>query len=80
MNSCSLFVIHIFQMEESFVLIKQGAEAKIYRGNFQGKSCIVKERFAKAYRHPQLDREITKERLKSEVRSLVRSRFAGKDI
>ena len=62
---------------EQLVLMKQGSEARIYRGNFQGKPCIVKERFAKTYRHPQLDREISKERLKSEVRSLVRCRFAG---
>lgn len=62
---------------ERFVLMKQGAEAKIYHGHFHGKPCIVKERFPKAYRHPQLDQEITKDRLKGEVRSLVRSRFAG---
>ena len=64
-------------MGEQVVLIKQGAEAKIYSGNFHGKPCIVKERFAKAYRHPDLDREIVKDRLRNEVRSLVRCRFAG---
>lgn len=65
---------------ETLVLIKQGSEAKIYKGHFQGSPCIVKERFAKAYRHPQLDREIAKERLKSEVRSLIRCRFAGNNF
>ena len=64
-------------MGEQVVLIKQGAEAKIYSGIFHGKPCIVKERFAKNYRHPDLDKEITKDRLKNEVRSLVRCRFAG---
>ena len=64
-------------MEEKYELIRQGAEAKIYSGKFHGKSCIVKERFVKSYRHPDLDREITKERIKNEVRSLVRCRFAG---
>ena len=65
-------------MDDSLVLIKQGAEAKLYSGYFHGKPCIVKERFVKTYRHPQLDQEISKERLKNEVRSLVRCRFAGK--
>ena len=64
-------------MDVQIELLKQGAEARIYRGNFHGKPCIVKERFAKKYRHPQLDHEICKERLKSEVRSLVRCRLAG---
>ena len=58
-------------------LLKQGAEARIYSGNFHGRPCIVKERFPKTYRHPQLDQEISNERLKSEVRSLVRCRLAG---
>ena len=65
-------------MEEKYNLIRQGAEAIIYSGNFHGKPCIVKERFLKSYRHPDLDREITKERMKNEVRSLVRCRMAGK--
>ena len=64
-------------MDVQIELLKQGAEARIYRGDFHGKPCIVKERFSKKYRHPQLDHEICKERLKSEVRSLVRCRQAG---
>jgi len=67
----------MYEMDVQIELLKQGAEARIYRGNFHGKPCIVKERFAKKYRHPQLDHEICKERLKSEVRSLVRCRLAG---
>ena len=63
--------------ERNFVLIKQGSEAKIYSGTFHGKPCILKERFVKHYRHPHLDREISTQRLKSEVRSLVRCRLAG---
>lgn len=64
--------------DQEFVLMKQGSEAKIYVGTFHGKPCIAKERFAKRYRHPHLDREITTQRLKNEVRSLVRCRMAGK--
>lgn len=58
-------------------LVKQGAEAKIYTGNFHGRPCVVKERFSKKYRHPDLDREITIQRIKSEARSLIRCRSAG---
>ncbi|XP_057370059.1 EKC/KEOPS complex subunit TP53RK-like [Daphnia carinata] len=63
--------------EQPYVLVKQGSEAKIYSGSFHGKPCIVKERFPKRYRHPHLDREISTQRVKNEVRSLVRCRLAG---
>ncbi|CAJ0967833.1 unnamed protein product [Ranitomeya imitator] len=32
-------------------LMKQGAEARVYRGSFLGKAAVVKERFPKTYRH-----------------------------
>lgn len=43
-------------------LLSQGAEAKIYLTNFIGEQAVVKERIPKLYRHPILDRTITKER------------------
>ncbi|XP_076350926.1 EKC/KEOPS complex subunit Tp53rkb-like isoform X2 [Tachypleus tridentatus] len=58
-------------------LVKQGAEAKIYKGFFLGKPAIFKERFRKTYRHPTLDESLTKERMKAEARSLVRCRMLG---
>lgn len=58
-------------------LFKQGAEARIYKGTFHGRPCIVKERFSKKYRHPDLDKEITSQRIKSEARSLTRCQSAG---
>lgn len=64
-------------MDCGLELVKQGAEARLYHGLFQGRSCIVKERFSKKYRHPDLDRELTKERMRNEARSLVRCRMAG---
>ena len=67
-------------METEFELIKQGSEARVFLGQFQGKTCIIKERFSKKYRHPDLDKELIKERLKNEVRSLVRCRFAGNNF
>ena len=58
-------------------LIKQGAEAKVYRGNFLGRPCVVKQRFKKKYRHPVLDDKLTRKRTAQEVRSLLRCRKAG---
>ncbi|XP_062608871.1 EKC/KEOPS complex subunit TP53RK-like [Saccostrea cucullata] len=58
-------------------LWKQGAEAKIYKTNFYGKPCIVKERFVKSYRHPSLDKSLTAHRVKSEVRAMLRCRMNG---
>jgi len=62
---------------KNFVLLRQGAEARLYTGLFLGQKSIVKERFSKKYRHPLLDDRITKERLKGEVRSLMRCKLAG---
>jgi len=62
---------------KDFVLLRQGAEAKIYTGTFLGQKSIVKERFSKKYRHPQLDERLTKERLKGEIRSLMRCKMAN---
>ncbi|TPX30561.1 hypothetical protein SmJEL517_g05900 [Synchytrium microbalum] len=62
------------------VLIKQGAEARVYKIPFLNHSdAIVKERFAKSYRHPLLDQKITARRVVQEARSLVRCCKAGID-
>ncbi|XP_069507405.1 EKC/KEOPS complex subunit TP53RK isoform X2 [Ambystoma mexicanum] len=58
-------------------LVKQGAEARIYRGTFLGKAAVVKERFPKSYRHPILDEKLTHRRTAQEVRSILRCRKAG---
>ncbi|TSU50021.1 TP53-regulating kinase [Bagarius yarrelli] len=58
-------------------LIKQGAEARVYRIRFLGKSAIVKERFPKRYRHHVLDEKLTRRRTTQEVRSILRCRKAG---
>lgn len=62
---------------KKFELWRQGAEARLYVGEFLGKKVIVKERFSKKYRHPQLDEQLSKERLKGEVRSLNRCKVLG---
>jgi len=58
-------------------LVKQGAEARIYEGTFLGKDAIIKERFSKKYRHPDLDTSLTKERLRAEAKALVLCKTLG---
>ncbi|XP_069808715.1 EKC/KEOPS complex subunit TP53RK [Dendropsophus ebraccatus] len=58
-------------------LVKQGAEARVYRGSFLGRPAVVKERFSKTYRHPALDEKLTHRRTAQEVRSILRCRKAG---
>lgn len=58
-------------------LLKQGAEARVYRTEFYKKKVIVKERFSKSYRHPSLDEKLTQRRTTQEVRSMLRCRKAG---
>lgn len=58
-------------------LIKQGAEARLYRCHFLGRPTIVKERFHKRYRHPALDDKLSHRRTLQEVRSILRCRRAG---
>jgi len=61
-----------------FTLLKQGAEAKLKVGTFLGgRKAILKERFSKKYRHPDLDAKLTKERFRGEIRSLMRAKTVG---
>lgn len=47
-------------------MIAQGAEAKLYKDN----ATIIKERLAKAYRHPELDESLRKFRTRREAKVL----------
>eukprot|EP01084_Bolivina_argentea_P211234 359342_1 len=58
-------------------LIAQGAEAKIYKAMYEKKMTIVKHRFPKKYRHPQLDLSLRKNRTKNEHRSINKAEKAG---
>ncbi|XP_050738358.1 EKC/KEOPS complex subunit Tp53rkb-like isoform X2 [Eriocheir sinensis] len=58
-------------------LITQGAEGRVYIADWLGHSVIIKERFAKKYRHADLDTHITNERIKAEARALTRCRSLG---
>lgn len=59
-------------MTENLKILKQGAEAKLYICNYLGRPTIIKERFKKNYRHPDLDTNITKERMRNEIRAIMR--------
>lgn len=67
----------LYNLPKKLELIAQGAEARLYKGTYLGKSVIVKERFEKKYRHPDLDERLTKERIKAESRAIVRAKSAG---
>ncbi|KAB0350210.1 EKC/KEOPS complex subunit TP53RK [Muntiacus reevesi] len=58
-------------------LVKQGAEARVFRGRFQGRAAVVKHRFPKGYRHPTLEARLSRRRTVQEARALLRCRRAG---
>ncbi|KAH9729763.1 non-specific serine/threonine protein kinase [Citrus sinensis] len=60
----------------SLILIKQGAEARVFESTFVGRRCVVKERFSKKYRHPSLDSKITLKRLNA-ARCMTKARRLG---
>lgn len=59
-------------MSTEIAIIKQGAEAKLYSGTYNGQECLVKERFVKNYRLPELDQSLTKSRIKAEQKTTKR--------
>lgn len=56
--------------EKDWELKYQGAESKLYYGIHSNTSCVIKHRFSKKYRHPVLDKKLTKERTKRERRMI----------
>lgn len=65
------------ECDDSLILVKQGAEARIFQSNFVGRKSIVKERFSKKYRHPSLDTKLTLKRLNAEARCMTKARRLG---
>ncbi|KAJ2333217.1 serine/threonine-protein kinase bud32 [Coemansia sp. RSA 2681] len=58
-------------------LIRQGAEARVYKTVIDGRPVVAKQRFSKSYRHPDLDAKLTRGRLNQEARSLKRCKEQG---
>ena len=54
---------------KSWELLFQGAESKVFRGKYESKYSIWKERFVKEYRHPELDKKLTRERIRAELKA-----------
>lgn len=48
----------------------QGAESKIWFGKYQGINMVKKERFKKNYRADELDKRLTRERIRAEVKAI----------
>ena len=59
------------------ILLSQGAEGKIYLGEFLSKKCLIKERFKKKYRVEELDKKLTKNRMLNESRNICRASKLG---
>ena len=62
------------------ILLGQGAEGKIYIGEFLSKKCIIKERFEKKYRLKELDKKLTKNRMLNESRNIARASKLGVNV
>lgn len=56
----------------------QGAESRLYFGLHADNRCVIKHRFSKQYRHPLLDKKLTKERTKRERRIIDKIRSKSK--
>lgn len=54
-----------------------GAEAVISFGQYLGRAAVIKTRPRKAYRHPDLDRNLRAHRTKNETKVLREARLAG---
>lgn len=74
MSSCCI------DFENSWELKYQGAESRIYFGIHQNNRCVIKHRFSKKYRHPILDKKLTKERTKRERRMIEKIRTKSKEL
>ena len=65
------------QFGDERLLIAQGAEARVYAGELNGRRSVVKERFSKVYRHPDIDYRLRSTRMGAEARMLMKARQAG---
>ena len=62
------------------ILLSQGAEGKIFIGEFLSKKCLVKERFVKKYRIKELDQKLTKNRMLNESKNIARASKLGINV
>ena len=65
------------RMWEPLELLHEGAEATVTAGKWMGKPAVLKMRRPRSYRHPDLDRRLTRSRLSVEVRVVGRLQQSG---
>eukprot|EP00053_Salpingoeca_punica_P024033 m.12116 g.12116 ORF g.12116 m.12116 type:complete len:244 (+) comp6089_c0_seq2:102-833(+) len=70
----------VIPSSSNFTILRQGAEARVYDGTFMGKRCILKERFRKSYRLPELDKRLTRERHNMEVSNMSKCQGFGVQV
>lgn len=58
-------------------LLKQGAEAKIFLGEYLGEKTVFKQRERKTYRDQELDTKILRERTRNECSLVAKAQKAG---
>lgn len=58
-------------------LVRKGAEANLYRGEWHGREVVVKERIRKSYRVELLDEQLRRERTIREAQMIHRAKRAG---
>ena len=58
-------------------VLHEGAEATVTEGSWLGRKAVLKSRRARSYRHPDLDRRLTRQRLAVEARVLSRLSSIG---
>lgn len=58
-------------MLEKFEMLTKGAEAVIFHGSFLQTPIVMKQRFPKIYRLPQIDEKIRRKRLRAEARIMT---------
>jgi len=64
-------------MWEPGEVLHEGAEATVTEGFWLGRKAVLKSRRPRSYRHPDLDRRLTKQRLSVEARVLSKLSISG---
>ena len=64
-------------MWEPREVLHEGAEATVTEGFWLGRKAVLKSRRPRSYRHPDLDRRLTKQRLSVEARVLSKLSISG---
>ena len=64
-------------MSETMELIRRGAEAELYKTEFEGQAALMKKRVSKSYRNKEIDETIRSRRTRSEAKLLRKVRSVG---